>query len=132
MEAAIDFIFLGSKITVDVDRNHEIKRFLLLEGNYDKFRQHIKKQREHFTDKDHTVKAMASPVIMYRYCWSRKKAEHQRIGALKLCGWRKLLRAPWTARRSIQSVLKEINTEYSLEILLLKLKIQNWPPGLQS
>ena len=94
-------------------------------NNYDTPRQRIKKQRHHFVDKDHIVKAMVSPVVMYGYeSWIIKKAEHQRIDAFELWCWRRLLRVPWTARRSNQSILKEISPEYSLEGLMLKLKLQ--------
>ena len=88
-------------------------------------RQRIKKQRHYFANKVHIVKAMVFPVIMYGYeSWAIKKAEHQIIDAFELWYWRTLLRVPWTARRSNQSILKEINPEYSLEGLLLKLKHQ--------
>ena len=98
----------------------------------EKPRQHIKKQRHHFTDKDITlltkvciVIAMIFPVVMHKCeSWTIKKAEHQRIDALKMWCWRRLLRVSWTARRSNQSILEEINPEYSLEVLMLKLKLQ--------
>ena len=93
--------------------------------SYDKPRQHIKKQRHHFADKVHLVKAIVFPVIMYRCeSWAIQKAECQRINVFKLCCWRGLLRVPWTARKSNQSILKKINPEYSLEGLMLKLKLQ--------
>ena len=97
--------------------------------SYDKPRQHIKKQRHHFTEKVHVVKAMVFPVVMYG-CknWTIKKAECQRIDDFELCYWRRLLRVPWTAKRSNQSFLKEINLEYSLEGMLLKLKLQYFGP----
>ena len=92
--------------------------------SYDKSRQRIKKQRHHFTDKDHNVKAMVFPVVIYGCeSWTIEKAECWGIDALELCCWRRLLRVPWTAR-SNQSVLKEISPEYSLEGLMLKLKLQ--------
>ena len=93
--------------------------------SYDQPRQHVKKQRHYFTTKVHLVKAMVFPVVMYG-CenWTIKKAECQRIDAIELWCWRRLLRVPWTARRSNQSILKEINPEYSLEGLMLKLKLQ--------
>ena len=93
--------------------------------SYDKPIQCIKKQRCHFANKGHVVKAMIFPVVMYR-CESCtiKKPEHQRINAFELWCWRRLLRVPWTARRSNQSILKEISPEYSLEELMLKLKLQ--------
>ena len=94
--------------------------------SYDKPRQHIKKQRYHFADKDPYSQSYGFPVVMYGCeSWSIKKAECQRIDASELC-WRRLLRVPWTARRSNQSSLKEIIPEYSLEGLLLKLKLQSY------
>ena len=114
------FIFWGSKITADGGCSHEIKRHLLLH----KPRQHIMKQRHYFANKG-LVKAMVFPVVMYG-CESRtvKKAERQRIDALELWCWRRLLRVRWTARVSNQSILKEISPGYSLEGLMLKLKLQ--------
>ena len=98
------FIFLGSKITADGDCRHESKRCLLLER---KTRQRIKKQRYYFA---HIVKAMVFPIVMYGCeSWTIKNAECQRIDAFKVWSWRRLLRVPWTARRSNQSILKEIN-----------------------
>ena len=99
--------------------------------SYDKTRQNIKNQSYHFVSKVHLVKAMVFPVIMYRYeSWTIKKPEHQKIDALELWCCRRLLRVPWTARRSSQSILKEISPEYSLEGLMLKLKL--WPPDVKS
>ena len=93
--------------------------------SYDKPREHIKKQTHYFAKKVCLVKAMVFPAVMYGYeSWTIKKAEHQRIDAFELWCWRRLLRAPWTARRSNQSILKEISLEYSLEGLMLKLKLQ--------
>ena len=119
-EIVRDFILGGSKITVDDDCSHEIKRRLVL-------------RRKVMTNLDSiilptkvsTVRAMAFPVVMYG-CESRtiKKAEHRRIDAFELWCWRRLLRVPWTARRSNQSILKGISPEYSLEGLMLKLKFQ--------
>ena len=95
--------------------------------SYDKPRQCIKKQRHHLLTKAHTVKAMVFPVVTYGCeSWTIKKAELQRIDAFKLWCWRRLLRVPWTARRSNQSILKEVNPEYSLEELMLKLKLQHF------
>ena len=92
---------------------------------YDQPRQHIKKQRHYFANKGHIVKAMVFPVVMYGCeSWTIKKAEHRRIDAFELWCWRRLLRVPWTAGRSNQSILKEISPEYSLEGLMLKLKLQ--------
>ena len=93
--------------------------------SYDQSRQHTKKQRHYTANKGHLVKAMVFPVVMYGYdSWTIKKAEHWRIDAFELWYWRRLLRIPWTARRSNQSILKEISPEYSLEGMLLKLKLQ--------
>ena len=93
--------------------------------SYDQSRQHIRKQRHYFANKVPSVKAMVFPVVMYGcQSWTIKKAECQRIEAFELWCWRRLLRVPWTARRSNQSILKEINPEYSLEGLMLKLKFQ--------
>ena len=114
---------LGSKTTADGDCSHEIKRCLLLW--YDQPRQHIKKQRPHFANKVHLVRAMDFPVVMYECeSWTVKKAERQRIDASELWCCRTLLRVPWTARRSNQSILKEISPEYSLDGMMLKLKLQ--------
>ena len=119
METLTDFIFLGSKITADVDCSHENKRHLLLG------RKAMTNLDITLLTKIHLVKAMVFPVLMYGCeSWTVKKAEHQRTDAFNLCCWRRLLRIPWTARRSNQSVLKEINPEYSLEGLMLKLKFQ--------
>ena len=105
--------------------------------SYDQITQHIKKQRHYFTNKG-LVKAMVFPVVMYGCkSWTIKKVEHQRIDAFELWCWRRLLGVPWTARRSSQSILKEINPEYSLEGLMLKLKLpilrppdgKNWLTG---
>ena len=121
-----DFIFLGSKITADGNCSHEIKRCLLLRRKAMTDLDSILKSRDiTLTTKICIVKAMVFPVVMYECeSWTIKKAEHQRIGAFKLWCWRRLLRVPWTARRSNQSFLKEINPEYSLEKLMLKLKLQ--------
>ena len=126
VEKVSDFIFWGSKIIADGDCNHEIKRRLLLGRKVMTNLGSIFKSR-HITlpTKVHLVKAMVFPVVMYgcEY-WTRKKAEHQRIDAFELWCWRRLLRVPWTERRSNQSILKEISSEYSLEGLMLKLKLQ--------
>ena len=125
METVADFIFLGSKITADGDHSHEIKTLAPWKESYDKPRQHIKKQRHHFTHKVCIVKAMVFPVVMYGCeSWIIKKAEHERADAFELCCWRRLLRVCWTARRSKQSILKEVSLVYSLEGLMLKLKLQ--------
>ena len=117
--------FLGSKITADGDWSHEIKRLTPWKKSYDQTRQHVKKQRHYFAKKCLSVKSMISPIVLYGgESWTIKKGEHQRIDAFELWYWRRLLRVPWTARRSNQSILKEISTEYSLEGLTLKLKFQ--------
>ena len=124
METVRDFIFSGSKITADGDCSHEIKRCLLLGRKVMSNLDSLLKSRDiTLLTKVYTVKAMVFPVVMYRCeSWTIIKAEHQRIDAFKLWCWRRLLRAPWTARRSNQSILKEINPEYSLEGLMLKLQ----------
>ena len=119
--------FLGGyKITANSDCSHEIKRHLLLGikpmANLDSI---LKSRDITLPTKVHLVKAIVSPVVMCGCeSWTIKKSEHQRIGAFKLWCWRRLLRVPWTARRSYQSILKEISLEYSLEGLMLKLKLQ--------
>ena len=126
METVTDFIFLGSKITVDGDCSHEIKRHLILGGKAISNQDSLLKSR-HITlpTKVCLVKAMAFPVVVYGCeSWTIKTAEHQRIDAFELWCWRRLLRVPWTARRSNQSILKKINPEYSLEGLMMKLKLQ--------
>ena len=103
----------------------KLKDVFTLEENYDQTRQHIKKHRHDFANKVHLLKVMVFPVVMYRCeSWTIKKAEHWRIDAFELWCWRRLLRIPWTARRSYQSILKEISSAYSLEGLMLKLKLQ--------
>ena len=126
METVTEFIFLGSKITADGDCSHEIKRRLLLGKNVMTNLDSILKGRDiTLPTKVRLVTAMVSPVVMYGCeSWTVKKAEHQRIDALELWYWRRLLRVPWTARRSNQSILKEISPGCSLEGLMLKLKVQ--------
>ena len=126
METMTDFIFFGSKITADGDCSHEIKRRLFLGRKAMTNLDSILKSRDiTLLTKVHLVKAMVFPVVMYGCeSWTVKKAEHWRIDAFELWFWRRLLRVPWTARRSNRSVLKEINPEYSLEGLMLKLKLQ--------
>ena len=125
-ETVADSIFLGSKITVDGDCSHEIKRLILLERKVMTKLDSILKSRDiTLSTKVRLVKAMVFPVVMYGCeCWTIKKAECRRIGAFELWCWRRLLRAPWTARRSDQSILKEISPGCSLEGLMLKLKLQ--------
>ena len=124
VETVTDFIFLGSKITVDGDCSHEIKRHLLLGRKAMTNLDSILKSRDiMLLTKVCLVKVMVFPVVLYGCeSWTIKKAEHQRTDAFEPCSWRRLLRVPWTARKSNQSVLKEINPEHSLEGLMLKLK----------
>ena len=125
-ETVADFIFLGSKITADGDCTREIKRRLLLGRKIMTNLDSIFKSRDiTLPRKVHLVKAMVFPVVMYGCeSWTITKAEHQRIDAFELWCWRRLLRVPWTARRSNQSILKEISPGCSLETLMLKLKLQ--------
>ena len=125
METVADFIFLGSKITADGDCSHEIKRRLLLGRKVITNLDSILKSRDVTLPTNvRLVKAMVSPMVMYGCeSWTVKKAECRRIDAFELWCWRRLLRVPWTARRSNQSILKEISPEYSLEGLMLKLKL---------
>ena len=126
VETVSDFIFLGSRITADGDCSHEIKRRLLLGRKVMSNLDSIFKSRDiTLPSKVHLVKAMVFPVVMYGFeSWTVKKAEHQRIDAFELWCWRRLLRVPWTARRSNQSILKEISPGISLEGMMLKLKLQ--------
>ena len=126
VETVSDLIFLGSKITADGDCSHEIKRHLLLGRkvmtNLDST---LKSRNITLPTKGCPVKAMVFPVVMYGCeSWTVKKAERQKIDAFELWCWRRLLRVPWTARRSNQSILKEISPGCSLEALMLKLKLQ--------
>ena len=126
MEAVTDFLFLGSIITADGDCSHEIKRRSLLGRkamtNLDSA---LNNRDITLLTKVHIVKVKVFPAVMYKCeSWSIKQAECQRIDAFELWCWRSLLRVPWTARRSNQSILKEINLEYSLQGLLLKLRYQ--------
>ena len=126
METVTDFIFLGSKITADDDCSHEIKIHLSLGRKAMTNLDSILKSRDiTLLTNVCIVKAMVFPVVMYGYeSRTIKKTEHQRIDAFELWCWRRLLRMPWTARRSNQSILKGISPEYSLEGLMLKLKLQ--------
>ena len=121
-----DFIFLGSKITADGDCSHEIKRHLLLGRKVMTNLDSILKSRDVILPtKVHLVKAVVFPVVMYGCeSWTVKKAEHQKIDAFELWCWRRLLRVPWTAGRANQASLKEISPGYSLEGLMLRLKLQ--------
>ena len=126
METVRDFIFGGSKITADGDCSHEMKRCLLLGRkamtNLDSM---LKSRDITLPTTVHLVKAMVFPVVMYGCeSWTIKKAECRRVDGFELWCWRRLLRVPWTARRSNQSILKEISSEYSFEGLMLKLKLQ--------
>ena len=126
VETVADFIFGGSKITADGDCSHEIKRCLLLGRKVMTNLGSILKSRDiTLSTKAHVVKAMVFPIVMYgSENWTIKKAERQRIDAFELWGWRRLLRVPWTARRSNHSILKEISPGCSLDGLMLKLKPQ--------
>ena len=126
VETVRDFIILGSKITADGDCSHEIKRCLLLGRKVMTNLDSILKSRDiTLPTKVHLVKAMILPIVMYRCeSWTIKKVVHQRIDAFELWYWRRHLRVPWTARRSNQSILKEISPGCSLEGLMLKLKLQ--------
>ena len=126
METVADFTFFGAKITAEGDCSHEIRKHLLLGRKAITNLDSILKSRDiTLPTKTHLVKAMVFPIVMYG-CESRtmRKAEHRRIDAFELWCWRRLLRVPWTARRSNQSILKEISPEYSLEGLMLRLKLQ--------
>ena len=124
VETVADFIFLGSKITADGDCSHEIKRLLgrkvmINRGNI------LRSRDITLLTKVHLVKALVFPVVMYGHeSWTIKKAERQRIDAFELWCWRRVLRVPWTAKRSNQSILKEISPRCSLKGLMLKLKLQ--------
>jgi len=127
VKTVTDFIFLGYKITVDDDCSHEIKRFLLLgrksTASLDKA---LKSTDITLSTKVHIIKSMVFPVVIYGCeSWTIKRAECQRINAFEMWCWRRLLRVPWTTRRSNHSILKEINLEYSLKGLMLKLKLQS-------
>ena len=128
VETVSDFIFLGSKITEDGDCSHEIKRRLFLGRKGMINLASILKSRDiTLSTKVHLVKAVIFPVVMYGCeSWTVKKAEHRRIDAFELWCWRRLLRVPWTARRSNQSILKEISPGCPLEGLMLKLKLQDF------
>ena len=126
VEPVAEFIFLGSKITADGNCSHEIKGSLLLERkvmiNIDSI---LKRRDITLPTKVHLVKGMVFPVVMYGCeSWTIKKTEHRRIDAFELWCWRRLLRVPWTARRSNQSTLKEMSPGCSLSGLMLKLKLQ--------
>ena len=125
VETVTDFIFLGSKITADSDCTHEIKRHLLLGRKAMTNLDSVLKNRDHFSNKDLYGQSYGFPVVTYGCeSWTIKKPECQRIDAFELWCWRRLLKVRWIARRSNQSILKEINPEYSLEGLMLKLKLQ--------
>ena len=125
MKTVTDY-FWGSKISADGDCSHEIKRYLLLgRKSMSNLDSGLISRDITLPTKVHLVKAMVFPVVMYaRESWTIKKAEHQRIDAFELWCWRRFLRVPWTARRPNQSIVKKINSEYSLEGLMLKLKLQ--------
>ena len=124
-ETIADFFFFGSKITADGDCSHEIKRHLFLGRNMANLNSILKRRDTTSPTKVHLVKAMVFPVVIHRCeSWTTKKAECRRINAFELWCWRRLLRVPWTARRSNQSIIKEISPGCSLEGLMLKLKLQ--------
>ena len=126
-ETATDFIFVGSKITVDGDGRHKIKRCLLFRRKVSNLDSILKSRDITLATKVHLVMAMVFPVVMYGCeSWTIKKAECQRIDGFELWCWRRLLRVPWTTRRSNQSILKELSPGCSLEGLMLKLKLQNF------
>ena len=133
VETVKDFILWGSKITADGDCGHEIKRRLLLGRKVKTNLDSILKSRDiTLPTKVRLVKAMVFPVVMYGCeSWTIKKAERRRVDSFKLWCWRRLLRVPWTPRRSNQSILKEISPEYSLEGLMLKLKLQQFSHLMQ-
>ena len=135
LETVRYFSFFGSKITADGDCSHEIKRCFLLARKVMTNLDSILKSRDiTLPTKVCLVKAVIFPVVMYECeSWTIKKAKDRKIGAFELWYWRRLLRVPWTARRSNQSVLKEVSPEYSLEGLMLKLKLPIlWPPDVKS
>ena len=131
-ETVSDFILGGSKMTADGDCSHEIKRHLLFGRKVITNLDSILKNKDiTLPTKVRLIKAVVFPVVMYG-CWTVKKAERQKIDAFELCCWRRLLRVPWTARRSNQSILKEISPGCSLEGLMLKLKLQYFGHLMQS
>ena len=128
VEVVTEFLFLGCKITAGGDCSHEIQRHLLLGRKTMTNLDSVLKSRDTtLLTKVYVVKAMVFPVVMYNYeNWTIKKSEHWRIDALELWCWRRLLRVPWAARRSNQSIIREINPEYSLEGLMMKVKLQHF------
>ena len=128
METVKDFILRGSKTTADGDCSHEIKRLLFLGRKVMTKLDSILKAVITLPTKVHLVKATVFPVMYGCQSWTVKKAEHRRISAFELWCWRRLSRVPWTAKRSNQSILKEIRPEYSLEGLMLKVKFQHFGP----
>ena len=133
MDTVTDFIFFGSKVTADGDCSHEVKRRLLLGRKAITNLDSILKSRDiTLPTKVYKLKAVVFPVVMYGCeSWTIKKAKRQRIDAFELWCWRRLLRVPWSARRSNQSILKEISSEYSLEGLMMKSPIL-WPPDAKN
>ena len=128
MEGVTDSLFLGSKVIADCDYSHEIRRRLLLGRKVMADLDSVLKRRDiTLPTKVHTVKAVVFPVVMYGCeSWTIKKAGHQRFDVFELWCWRRLLRIPWTGRRSNQSILRESNPEYSPEGLMMKLKLQSF------
>ena len=133
VETVIDFLFLGTKITADVDCSHEIRWLLLGRKTMTNLDGVLKSKDITLPTKVHVIKAMVFPVAMYGCeSWTIKKTECQRIDTFELWCWRRQLRISWTVRRSNQSILKEINPEYSLEGLMLKLKLQSFGHLMQN
>ena len=134
VEVVTDFLFLGSNITVDSDCNHEIRRWLLLGRKTMTNLDSVLKSRDiTLPTKIHIVKAMVFPLVMYGCeSWTINKTEHQRVDALELWWWRRLLKVPLTAKRSNLSILRKINPDYSLEGLMLKLKLQHFGHLMQT
>ena len=126
METVRNFIFWGSKITADGDYIHEIKMIAPWKKRYDQLRQHIEKKIHYFANKGPSSQSFGFLSMYGCESWTIKKAEHPRIDAFELWCWRRLLRVPWTATRSNQSILKEISPEYSIQGLMLKLKLQSF------
>ena len=134
VETVIDFFGGAPESLQMVTAAMKLKHACSLEEKYDQSRQHIKKQTHYFTKKGPSSQQYDFSIVMYGCeSWTIKKAHHRRIDAFELWCWRRLLRVPWTARRSSQSILKEISPEYSLEGLVLKLKLLIlWPPDAKS
>ena len=132
VETVADVIFWAPKSLQMMSVVMKLKTLSPWKKSYNQPRQHIKKQRHHFANKSPYSQSYGFPVVMYGCeSWTIKKVEHQGIDAFELWCWRRLLRVPWTARRSNQSILKEISPEYSLQVLMLKLKLQHFDHMMQ-